>query len=101
MLGGSYNPGTDEISGVEPYTWGWWHERRHQIQYNNELVLWIDAFFHDLAQQYGFYISIGLFIVEGWLPSLLFLGVSTVPYGLWNVLLEVDAWIYALKKKRF
>lgn len=95
-----YDPFTDTIQGAERGSLAWFHEKRHQIQYNNTVVRGVDGFLHDFAQQYIFYFSVGVFISGNHLFAVYSLAFGILLYSLWNIILEVDAWIYSLKKWR-
>lgn len=89
-----YDPQKDIIVNAAPYTYSWFHEKRHQTQYKSSRL-------PDIADTIGMYVyTICGFISLIGLPlgafTLVFLmnGLFVTPYVLFCMFLEIDAYIF-------
>lgn len=91
-----YDVQTDTIKGCEPYSYSWFHERRHQTQF--KAVPFIKSFnLWSEVLTYG--INAGLLgsILLGSLPfwfGVYAIGLVSLPYTFFNLFIEVDALIF-------
>jgi hypothetical protein len=102
-----YDPETGEITGCRENTLIWHHEDRHRQQYNNSFIDNLGDITHLMLVS----MSSALFISGLWLGwmmeagtvttlqiSFSLAGITAMPYILLQVLLEIDAAVYQIRK---
>lgn len=91
-----YDVETDTIRGCRPYTYEWFHERRHQMQFRTIKLL--KRFNQNLEIiSYGATSGTLLAIIFGLIPivdGLIIMGLVNAPLALLNLLLEGDAVLF-------
>ena len=101
-----YDPATDEIYNCKKYSYIWFHERRHQIQFKT--IPKLKSFNHWLhILTYGLnagVLATIIFQLKGFMLGLLTIGFISLPYTAFNLYLEADALIvgswYWIQHKR-
>jgi len=91
-----YDPETDKIHNAKPFSYSWFHEKRHQQQFRlvpglRSINLWLHTLTYPLCSAFAFAMVVRL------LPpteSLILMGASALPYSLVNLWLEVDAVLF-------
>ena len=86
-----YDPNTDTINNAEPGTLAYFHEEGHRVQHKSGLLT--------TFQMWSWYLMIG---------AIWFLAFNQINYAQFFIIisvflityLEVDAWIYAVKRFR-
>lgn len=101
-----YDVGQDRIVNANPYTYEWFHERRHQKQFNTIRGLrsfnqTLEVISYGLSA--GFLLGMMLQLVP-FLLGVLLIGVSNMSYAFVNLALELDAILFGtiewIKHKR-
>lgn len=104
---GEYDPDRDEITGCDRNTLVWHHEDRHRQQYNNNFLDNIGDFTHLFLVAISPAVFILLFtlgtlleydIVTTLQMSFTAAGITSAPYILFQMILEIDATAYQIKK---
>lgn len=97
QLDAYYNPETDRIYNATPYTYTWYHERRHQEQYTKVrglsrlgTQLYIGAY----SLSGGIFIANLLAGLVAWDIVFSLIGFFWTPLVVLNSVLEIDAFIF-------
>lgn len=90
----------ERIYNCDPGTLVYFHEERHIQQMKNvvtrQLWDWLPVFAWIVGA-----ISIGLVFTYKEFWALIFGGIGIAPFSVFMVFMEIDAWIYAVKKRFF
>jgi len=91
-----YDPENDVIRGCTPYSYAWFHERRHQTQF--KLIPKLVGINRNL-HIYSYAVTTGA-LLSILIPNVSFklgiflMGISILPYTFFNLILEIDAMIF-------
>lgn len=97
-IGAYYDPETDLIHGCTRNTLVWHHEDRHRQQYNNQYVEKLAQIFFTALEG----ISLGWVLIclpfQRYELMLKLIGVTALPHIALSTGMEIDAWLYMLRK---
>ena len=99
-----YDPRTEQIEGCTPFTFTWYHENRHKQQMFNKDISNAD-FLSGVSTLVGKAILLFSFL-KGFSDPILFMEGAKIalyfmiPSLVFNFVLEMDANVYAWKKKK-
>ena len=91
-----YDVANDRIMGCDPFTYSWFHEDRHRQQFTyipklKSFNQWLEVLTYGLTSGFMLGGVVGILSI-GW--TLILMGLSTVPYSMLNLMLELDALVF-------
>ena len=88
-----YDPSTGKIGGCRKNGFAYFHELRHQEQFDDRWTFWLNTYSAWFGQLFGTFLFILLTTAGQMWNGLAMLGVMFLPHLTIVFILEIDAWI--------